>query len=135
VPVVIALVLEFRIHDGPAQTPPLAPVAVVPGDDFFKGAYALDTPLVIAPKVKRMQQPKYTSAAMREKIQGIVEIDAIVMPDGTVGRSRIARSLDAVLGLDDNALAAAAEWLFEPALLNGQPVPVVVRLTLEFRLH
>jgi hypothetical protein len=48
---------------------------------------------------------------------------------------RVARSLDVVNGLDVNALAAAKEWTFSPGLEGGQPVPVLARLTLNFRLH
>ena len=33
------------------------------------------------------------------------------------------------------AMAAVRTWQFEPARLNGQPVPVVVELVQEFRLH
>jgi protein TonB len=92
-------------------------------------------PGVIPPKVKKQINPRYTSAAMRLKIQGHVVVDAVVLPDGTVGRSRIHTSLDKVYGLDDEALAAVNRWTFEPGTLNGKPVAVVVTLVMEFRLH
>jgi hypothetical protein len=37
--------------------------------------------------------------------------------------------------LDANALAAAHRFVFEPPALDGQPVSVLVRLVLDFRLY
>jgi TonB family protein len=65
----------------------------------------------------------------------------IVMPDGTVGKARVVRSLDelsgldARFGLDQSALEAAKQWTFLPGTLDGKPVPVLMTLTLEFKLR
>jgi TonB family protein len=104
-------------------------------EDFLKGAYTSDTPGITLPTVKKMVYPKYTSDAMRAKIQGQVEVQAVVLPDGTVGRARVLTSLDKRLGLDDQALAAAKQCTFVPGKLNGQSVAIAVTLKLEFRLH
>ena len=76
---------------------------------------------------------KYPSEAMRAKIQGGVLLEVVVQADGTVGDVRVVRSLDKAL--DESAIKAVKQWLFRPALLNGKPVPVVVRVSHEFRLH
>lgn len=91
----------------------------------------------MAPTIKREIRPMYTAATMREKIQGVVGVEIVVMPDGTVARSRVVESLDARLGLDAEARKAASGWTFEPGSgrLGGQPVPVIVRLNLEFRIR
>lgn len=73
--------------------------------------------------------------AMRAKITGTVAIAAVVLPDGSVGSTRVVQSLDRTFGLDDEALVAARYWLFKPGIVNGQPVPSVVTLLLEFKLH
>jgi protein TonB len=91
--------------------------------------------VLVQPTVKRMVQPKYTSEAMRAKLQGTVEVEAVIRPDGTIDRARVVKSLDTQLGLDTNAIDAVKQWVFEPGTLQGQPVPVVVQLTLEFRIH
>ncbi len=44
---------------------------------------------------------------MRAKVQGMVWVECIVMPDGNVGDARITRSLDSIFGLDQEALKAA----------------------------
>lgn len=77
--------------------------------------------------------PKYTSAAMRAKIQGVVIVQVIVEAGGTVGKARVIRSLDAEL--DEQALIAAQQWVFRPGTLDGNAVAVTVLLELEFRLH
>jgi len=102
--------------------------------EFLKGAY-LPGNGVQYPVLLRDSKPKYTSEAMREKLQGTVEVQAVVGVDGRVERARIIQSLDKALGLDDAALAAAKAWLYQPGTKDGQPVPVVVSLMLEFRLH
>jgi protein TonB len=89
---------------------------------------ALPQPLVQA-------KPNYTSDAMRAKIQGDVVVDVIVRKDGTVGDTRITQSLDALHGLDQEALKAARRWTFRPATCKGDAVDMVVSLILEFRLH
>ena len=82
------------------------------------------------------RSPKYTSEAMRAKIQGQVELEAVVLPNGTIGEVRIVKSLDKQYGLDQEAIAAAKQWLFRPGTdKDGRPIPVIVTLVLEFRLH
>ena len=43
------------------------------------------------------------------------------------------KSVDAVHGLDEAALASAGRWVFKPATLDGRPVPVRVRLAMSFK--
>ena len=87
------------------------------------------------PRLVRAVTPEYTDAAIRRKVQGEVEVEAVVMPDGTVGSTRILRSLDQMYGLDEQALISARYWFFEPATLNGQAVPATSTLILTFRLY
>ena len=92
-------------------------------------------------------KPDYTPEAKRRRLEGTVELDAVVLPDGSVDlRSlKITRSLDATFGLDEEAKKAVRQWKFRPALCNrpdgcaqiqrGQPVPVLVSVELTFSLH
>jgi TonB family protein len=61
---------------------------------------------------------------MRAKVQGIVEMSAVVLPDGTVTDVQITRSLDQSFGLDEEAKRTARLWRFRPGTLKGEPVPV-----------
>jgi TonB family protein len=133
VPVIVMIIMEYRLGNGANQV--MAPVTLVAGDEFYRDAYPLQYPQLVQPTIKRMVQPKYTADAMRAKLQGTVAVEAVIRADGTVDRARVVRSLDTQLGLDANAIEAVKQWVFEPGTLQGQPVAVVVQLTLEFRLH
>jgi TonB family protein len=37
--------------------------------------------------------------------------------------------------LDENAVESVKSWRFEPAMRNGQPVVVAMKIEVEFRLH
>jgi TonB family protein len=92
-------------------------------------------PGVTPPRVLRDVRPTYTARAMRAKIQGNVELAALVGTDGLVKDVRITKSLDPEFGLDDEAIKAARAWRFEPALLDGKPVAETVTLVLSFTIH
>lgn len=96
---------------------------------------ATGTPGLAAPRLVRAVTPEYTDAAIRRRIQGDVEVEAVVTPDGAVGSTRVVRSLDAASGLDEQALISARYWFFEPGTLNGQAVPVTSTFVLTFRLN
>jgi TonB family protein len=100
------------------------------GGEFRAGA-----PGLINPEPIFEQKPEYTSAAMRAKVQGIVEVEAIVNPDGSVGRVQIVRSLDDRFGLDEEALKAVRKWRFRPGMKSGKAVPVLVVVELQFTLR
>jgi TonB family protein len=91
---------------------------------------------ISSPSLLRQVEPKYTSDAMRAKIQGDVELEVVILPNGTVGDVRITKSLDDKFGLDQEAIKAAKQWLFKAGVdRSGQPQPVLVTLILSFRLH
>ena len=122
VPMRVILELEFRTSPSP-------------DDQFARGAAREGMPGLVMPKARDIPIPKYTAEAMRQKIQGVVEVEAVVAADGTVDRVRVKTSLDATFGLDEEALRAARRATFEPGTLNGRAVPVLVTFKLEFRLH
>jgi protein TonB len=92
---------------------------------------------VISPVLIKEVKPAYTVNAMQAKLQGVVEMEAVVLPDGSVdpGSIRVTRSLDSRFGLDQQAIIAVKQWLFRPGTLNGQPVAVRVNVELMFSLR
>jgi TonB family protein len=90
---------------------------------------------VMSPRVLSEVKPAYTAEAMRAKIQGTVWIEAVVLPDGSVGNVQITRSLDPTFGLDQEAIKAVKRWRFAPGTRMGQPVPVLVEIELTFTLR
>ena len=66
------------------------------------------------------------------KVEGDVLIQAVIGPDGRVREARILRSISL---LDEAALEAVRAWEYSPTLLNGQPVAVIMTVTVRFRLN
>jgi periplasmic protein TonB len=116
---------------GPGQGSGLGPGS---GGGFGGGAYrpgsGIDNPVLI-----REVKPLYTPDALRAKIQGVVLLEAVVQPDGTVSDVQVVRSLDPVFGLDQEAVKAAKQWRFIPGKRQGLPVPVLVTIELTFTLR
>lgn len=111
-----------------------AMLAVVPA----AGATAQDQEYEIgkgitAPRLIKETKPKYTESAMRRKVQGTVEISAVVKKDGTVGSMYVTRPLDDEL--DEQAMDALKQWEFKPGLKDGEPVNVRVAIEMTFTLR
>jgi TonB family protein len=90
---------------------------------------------IVSPKILTEVKPQYTADAMRAKIQGTVWLEAVVMPDGSVGNVQITRSLDPTFGLDQEAIRTVKKWRFIPGTRQGQPVPVLVEIEMTFTLR
>lgn len=112
---------------GVPLTPPPAP-AVVPTQPT--------APVRLHSGIKPPQRlvnvaPVYPAIALSVHKEGIVIIDATIDEQGNVTDTRILRSIPL---LDEAALAAVRQWKFSPTLLNGVPVPIVMTVTVNFKL-
>jgi len=87
---------------------------------------------VTPPTLLREVRPAYTTEALFARTQGSVYLELIVRRDGT---PRDIRSLDARVGLDQQAILAVEQWRFTPGRLNGVPVDVLVTVVMDFRLQ
>jgi periplasmic protein TonB len=88
---------------------------------------------VTAPVIIKEVKPNYTPDAIRRKVQGTVQVSAVVLTDGTVGEVHVTKSLD--LDLDEQAIIATKQWRFKPGTKDGQPVNVRVTIELTFSLR
>jgi TonB family protein len=77
-------------------------------------------------------KPVYPAAAKSARVAGTVIIEATIGANGKVLNAKVLRS---VAGLDQAALDAVKQWEYTPTLLNGAPVPVVMTVTVNFRLQ
>ena len=87
---------------------------------------------VRSPVLIKEVKPRYTEAALRRKVQGVVELTAVILKDGNVGDTTVKRSLDE--DLDQEAINAAKQWRFKPGTKDGEPVNVQVFIELTFTL-
>jgi protein TonB len=96
----------------------------------YRPGNGVTTPIEI-----RKGTPRYTTDAMRARIQGLITVECVVQPDGACTRIRVTRSFDPAFGLDQEAIKAAAQWRFRPGMRRGQPVPVLVTMEIAFALR
>jgi TonB family protein len=88
---------------------------------------------VSAPVRVKEVKPQYTPDAMRARVQGVVTLECVVRPDGSVGEARVTRALNP--GLDEEAMKAVRQWRFKPGLKDGKAVPVRITLEMTFTLR
>jgi TonB family protein len=100
------------------------------GGGAYRPGSGIENPVVL-----REVKPMYTPDAMRAKVQGVVVVECIIMPDGSVGEVHVVKSLDPTFGLDQEAIKAAKQWRFLPGKKQGQPVAVLVTIELAFNLR
>ena len=84
------------------------------------------------PKKIKNVAPIYPPIAQSARVQGIVIIEATIGVDGRVTDARVIRP---VALLDQAALEAVKQWVFTPTMLNGQAVPVIMTVTVNFTLQ
>ncbi len=83
------------------------------------------------PKKIRDVKPFYPPQAMADRVQGVIILEATIDSIGNVVKARVLKSLPA---LDEAAVEAVNQWQFEPTMLNGVAVPVIMTVTVNFTL-
>jgi periplasmic protein TonB len=89
-------------------------------------------PHIRAPEKVRDVAPVYPPLALTAHVEGVVIIEATIGVDGRVENARVLRSHPL---LDEAAVAAVRQWVYTPTLLNGVPVPVIMTVTVQFRIR
>jgi protein TonB len=82
-------------------------------------------------RLVRQPRPVYPPLAKQARIQGVVKLSAIISKDGTV------QHLEVISGhplLVPAALEAVKQWVYQPTLLNGEPVEVQTQIDVNFTL-
>jgi periplasmic protein TonB len=87
----------------------------------------------VKPVALNAPRPNYTEEARKNKIQGVVRASVLVGIDGLVKQVRIIRGLPN--GLNEEAIRAAMQMRFSPAMRNGQAVAYWSLLDVEFNLR
>jgi len=89
------------------------------------------SPETMAKRIVTKVEPVYPEAARKARLQGLVVMDAVIAPDGSVKRLRPMSGPDL---LAQSATAAVQSWKFEPYLSSGKPVEVETTIAIEFQL-
>jgi protein TonB len=89
---------------------------------------------VTSPRLVKEVKPVYPEAVKSRRITGVVELTAVVLPDGTVGDDiKVTRSLDE--DLDKEAVKAIRQWIFTPGTKDGKAVAVQINIELSFNFR
>ena len=99
------------------------------GDDD-EAAY--DTP----PKMidSTMVAPKYPEEGRKNAVAGRVLVKALISVEGEVAEMEIMEGIEDYPAFGEAAMAALGQWRFEPAELDGKPVPAEVVVPFQFKL-
>lgn len=120
----------------PAATVASAPSQNANADSQTKaiekdGIYEVGGP-VKPPKIINSLDPKYTKQAKRARLEGACILLSTINRQGVVENIQVLKRLG--IGLDENAIAAARNFRFQPATLNDQPVPVHMEIKFFFSI-
>ena len=74
----------------------------------------------------------YPTLAAQTHVQGLVILEATIDATGAVQSVHVLRGHPL---LDQAALDAVQRWRYEPAQLNGQPIAVIMTVTVRFTLQ
>jgi len=108
------------------------------GDALYVLVGDVETPALQAvgevkpPKLVRRVEPDYPKLAQEARVQGVVVLEATTDIYGRVTAVRVLRS---VTLLDEAAVTAVRQWVYEPLLVNGRPRPVTFTVTVRFVLQ
>lgn len=83
------------------------------------------------PKKLKNVNPSYPDIAKQARVQGVVILECTISPQGKVTDVKVLRGIPL---LDQAAVDAVKQWVYTPTLLNGVPVPVIMTVTVNFKL-
>lgn len=87
---------------------------------------------ITAPRKVHDVPPSYPAVAQAARLEGLVIIQATIGVDGNVVDAQVLRP-DPLF--TQAALDAVRQWRYSPTSLNGEPVAVVMTVTVSFRLR
>lgn len=82
------------------------------------------------PKKVKDVKPVYPAEAKKAGLKGTVVLEITVDKDGKVEDTKVLRSAE---GFDQAAIDAVKQWEFEPTVLEGKAVPVIMTVTVNFQ--
>ena len=96
-------------------------------DDFI--------PVEQQPQIVKSVTPDYPDLARRMSLEGKVWIKALVDKNGKVRDVIVAKPSGVDAGFEDAAIKAAYQYIYTPAIANGQPISIWVMYPVSFTLN
>jgi protein TonB len=84
------------------------------------------------PRPIKITRPQYPQEAFVKKVEGVVTVEILIDSTGRVVRARVIQSVPM---LDAAALQTVYQWVFQPAIKHGKPVPTIAHAPVAFRIY
>ena len=81
-------------------------------------------------KLVKQVDPVYPEAARKARVEGAVILEATTDTYGRVANVKVLRSIPL---LDQAAIDAVKQWVYEPVVVDGKPVPMTFTVTVQFK--
>jgi len=76
--------------------------------------------------------PVYPTLAKNQHVSGNVQVDALIDANGKVTTMKV---VSGPTLLHQAAMDALRQWRYQPATLDGKPVPMHLTVSVQFRLQ
>jgi len=86
---------------------------------------------VMPPQLVREVAPVYPEIARQARVEGAVILEATTDTYGQIASVKVLRSIPL---LDQAAVDALKQWVYEPMIINGKPQSVTFTVTMQFKL-
>lgn len=86
---------------------------------------------VTRPAITKRVEPVYPPLLAKIGLEGSAVVECIVEEDGRITSATVVSATHALFG--EAARKAVLQWRFSPGMLNGEPVPTIFQLTVDFR--
>ena len=84
------------------------------------------------PKLIKEVKPIYPEDARQKRVEGTVILEATTDIYGRVQRVEVLRSIPL---LDQAAIDAVCQWIYEPEIIEGKPRGIIFTVTVTFKLE
>jgi TonB family protein len=100
-------------------------------EEFAKGAVKVEGEIKPPQLIKRVD-PVYPVKARKEAVEGVVILQSKI---DTVGKVKDVMVLRSIPLLDQAAIDAVKQWVYEPLIIKDKPVEAVFTVTVRFELN
>ena len=114
----------------PVTEPPSTTLAAIKPGTLVN----LSDPGVIPPVAERASPPVYPPIALRQRVEGVVELNVFVDEKGNVIDVQIVQGVGGRAGLNEAALESVKKRRYRPATKEGVPVKVWMSVRVRFEL-
>ena len=123
---------EGPIDEGPVDEGPIEEGPVDEPDDPKQTDPQKAEPEIVPPELVELVEAVYPEKAEAEGIEGVVVLEIDIDAEGKVEAARVLEP--AGYGFDEAALVAVRQFRFEPATVDGEPIPVRITYRYGFQL-